>query len=112
MIAQGKNSTDSKISTERIIVLVRDIRNGLIKDFMNDDTLNSWFAQQYNKTISPIKLEFMKRDLKELLNSPVDLSHYAGLIRQMQEHNSASIASANHELFYQELETIFKKYNY
>ena len=104
--------TENKISTERIIDLVREVRNGLIRDFSSDENLTSYFREQYNKELSQIKLEFLKRDLKELMGSPVDLPHYALLIKQMQELNSASITGSNHELFYKELERIFKKYNY
>lgn len=112
MFLQDSRQTDSKISTERIIDLVREVRNGLIRDFLSDDTLKSYFSENFKKELSQIKMEFLKRDLKELMNSPVDLPHYALLIKQMQEVNSASITSTNHELFYKELELIFKKYNY
>ena len=112
MYLSDSSHAENKISTERIIDLVREVRNGLIRDFLQDENLKSYFAEQYNKDLSQIKLEFLKRDLKELLNSPVDLPHYALLIKQMQELNTASIASSNHELFYKELEGIFKKYNY
>jgi hypothetical protein len=112
MYLQDSRHTENKISTERIIDLVREVRNGLIRDFLQDENLKSYFTEQYNKELSQIKLEFLKRDLKELLASPVDLPHYALLIKQMQELNTASIAVSNYELFYKELEGIFKKYNY
>jgi hypothetical protein len=112
MHVNDSRQTETKISTERIIDLVREVRNGLIRDFMDDQNLKSWFLDQYKKELSQIKTEFLKRDLKELMNSPVDLVHYAQLIRQMQELNSASIGSTNNDLFYKELESIFKKYNY
>jgi hypothetical protein len=112
MFLSDSRNTESKISTERIIDLVREIRNGLIRDFLQDEILKTYFKEQYNKDLSQIKLEFLKRDLKELLTSPMDLPHYSLLIKQVQEQNSASIASSNHELFYKELESIFKKYNY
>ena len=112
MYLQDSRHTENKISTERIIDLVREVRNGLIRDFLQDEAISTYFREQYNKELSQIKLEFLKRDLKELMTSAVDLPHYALLIKQMQELNSASITSSNHELFYKELEGIFKKYNY
>jgi hypothetical protein len=112
MFIQDNRQADPKISTERIIDLVREVRNGLIRDFLETENIKSYFNQQYNKELSQIKLEFLKRDLKDLLASPVDLPHYALLIKQMQELNTASITSNNYELFYKELEIIFKKYNY
>ncbi len=112
MYTHDSRQAESKISTERIIDLVKEVRNGLIRDFLNDETILSYFREQYDKDLSHIKLEFLKRDLKELMGSPVDLPHYALLIKQMQEQNTASITSSNYELFYKELERIFKKYNY
>ena len=112
MYLQDSRHTENKISTERIIDLVREVRNGLIRDFLKDENLKSYFQQQYSKDLSQIKLEFLKRDLKELHSSPVDLAHYAQLIKQVQEQNTASITSSNHQLFYKELEGIFKRYNY
>jgi hypothetical protein len=112
MFVSDSRNTETKISTERIIDLVREVRNGLIRDFLQDENLTSYFKEQYNKELSQIKLEFLKRDLKELMLSPMDLPHYSLLIKQVQEQNSAAIASANHGLFYKELEMIFKKYNY
>ena len=112
MYLQDSRQTESKISTERIIDLVREVRNGLVRDFLQDENLKSYFREQYNKDLSHIKHEFLKRDLRELMASPVDLPHYALLIKQMQEMNTASITSSNHTLFYKELERIFKKYNY
>ena len=100
------------LSVEKVIDLVRQLRNELIKEFLIDANLKSYFLKEYKKEVSAIKLEFAKRDLKELLISPVDLSHYAALIKQIRESNSASLAEGNQELFYREIETIFKKYNY
>lgn len=114
MLTEREKATekDLKISIERIIDLVRDVRNGLIHDFLQDTNLKSYFLQQYNKELSQVKAEFLKRDLKELLISPVDLSHYGLLIKQMQDSNTASISSTHHDLFYKELEKIFNRYNY
>jgi len=112
MFLPDSRQTENKISTERLIDLVREVRNGLIRDFLQDENLKTYFTEQYNKELSQIKLEFLKRDLKDLLLSPVDLPHYALLIKQMQELNTASLTNTHHELFYKELESIFKKYNY
>lgn len=101
-----------KLSIEKIIDLIRQLRNDLIKDFLTDPNLKSYFFQQYGKDLSIIKIEFCKRDLKELLISPVDLTHYSSLIKDIRESNKASLAEGNHELFYKDLEMIFKKYTY
>ena len=101
-----------KLSTEKVIDLIRQIRNDLIKDLLLEDNILSYFLAQYNKPISKIKIEFLARDLKELLISPVDLAHYASLIKEIRETNSANLSGGNNDLFYKELELIFNKYRY
>lgn len=98
-------------STERIIELVRITRNDHVREFLEDNTLQHFFAEHYHvEQLSPIKLEFLKRDLKVLSTSSVDLVHYASVIKDMKESNTLTI-TAQHELFFfQELEGIFKKY--
>jgi hypothetical protein len=98
-------------STERIIELVRMTRNDHIQEFLQDNALQHFFAEHYHvEHLSPIKLEFLKRDLKVLSTSSVDLVHYASVIKDMKESNTLTI-TAQHELFFfQELESIFKKY--
>lgn len=108
----SETEKEVKLSMERIIDLVREVRNGLILDFLQAGALKKYFQEQYSKDLTPVKEEFLRRDLKSLEGSPVDLSHYALLIKQIQEINTASIESSNYQLFYRELESIFKKYNY
>jgi hypothetical protein len=100
------------LSVEKVVDLIRQLRNQLVKDFLTDDNVRAYFQKEYQRELSDVKLEFLKRDLKELLISPVDLSHYASLIKQIRESNSASLAEGNQELFYKQIESIFKKYNY
>jgi hypothetical protein len=76
-----------KLSVEKIIDLVRQVRNDLVKDFLIKDNAQNYFAEHYNKPLSKIKLEFLRRDLSELLISPVtwftiplSLKKYAKLI--------------------------------
>jgi hypothetical protein len=98
------------LSVEKIIDLIRSVRNELIKEYLKDEHLISYFREQFNKELTTVKKEFLKRELKELLIAPVDLVHYAGLINQMRETNTASITEKNNELFYKELDLIVKKY--
>lgn len=106
------NQETFNLSVEKVIDLIRQLRNELVKEFLIDENLKGYFQKEYNRQLSQIKTEFLKRDLKELLISPVDLSHYSSLIKQIRESNSASLAEGNQELFYKEIESIFKKYNY
>ena len=102
----------SKLTIEKIVDLIRSVRNDLIKDFLDGDNLASYFSQHYNKELSKIKIIFIKKELSELLIAPVDLTHYAPLINKIRKSNSVSMSQRNHGFFYSELESVFKKYDY
>jgi hypothetical protein len=106
------NTEGVVLSMERIIDLVRTLRNDLIKELLDGDALEKYFSDQFDKPLSKIKSEFARRELKDLLVEPVDLVHYARLISQMREINTASIARENHHLFYYQIDEILKKYSY
>ncbi len=102
-----------KWSHETIIDLIRKIRNDLIKDFLDERNLMAYFVEAFNhKDLSATKIEFIKKELKELLIAPVDVVHYAGLVDHIKQTDTASLADHNEKLFYQEMEKIFRKYNY
>jgi len=107
------NEVNTQWTDERILELVRKLRNDLIKDFLDERHLKEYVASQFRvNDLSQIKIEFIKRDLKELLISPVNTNHYQGLIDQIRETDSAGLTETNETLFYKELELIFKKYMY
>jgi hypothetical protein len=98
-------------STERIIELVRINRNNHIQQFLEDNALHHFFSERYHvEHLSPIKLEFLKRDLKVLSTSNVDLVHYASLTKDMKDSNTLAITTEHEHFFLEELEAIFKKY--
>jgi hypothetical protein len=101
-----------RLSIEIIVDIVRRLRNDLVKDFLCNNNFQSYFLETYGKEISKIKQEFVIRDLKELLISPVDLVHYSSLIKEIRETNSASLSKGNNKLFYQEIKVIFDKYQF
>jgi hypothetical protein len=107
------NEVNTQWTDERILELVRKLRNDLIKDFLDERHLKEYLASQFRvNDLSNIKIEFIKKDLKELLISPVNTNHYQGLIDQIRETDSAGLTETNESLFYKELENIFKKYMY
>lgn len=108
----SETTPSEKLSLEIIIDIVRSSRNDLIKDLLNGSNIQSYFLETYRKELSKIKTEFISRDLKEMLISPVDLVHYASLIREIRETNSPSLSAWNNELFYRETKAIFDKYQY
>lgn len=107
------NEVNTQWTNERIFELVRKLRNDLIKDFLDERHLKIYLANQFRlNDLSNIKIQFIKKDLKELLISPVNTHHYQGLIEQIRETDSAAISETNEPLFYKELEQIFKRYMY
>lgn len=107
------NEVNTQWTDERILELVRKLRNDLIKDFLDERHLKEYLSSQFRvNELSNIKIEFIKKDLKELLISPVNTNHYQGLIDQIRETDSAGLTETNESLFYKELENIFKKYMY
>jgi hypothetical protein len=107
------NEVNTQWTEERILELIRKLRNDLIKDFLDERHLKTYLFNQYREdNLSNIKIEFIKKDLKGLLISPVNTNHYQGLIDQIRKTDSAAITETNEPLFYKELENIFKRYMY
>jgi hypothetical protein len=100
----------SKVSIEKIIDSIRESRDNLISGFLLGSTLVPFLEQNFNiAALSPIKLEFLKRDLKELQISTLDLVHYSSLIKQMKDVNTY-LPVADHPLVLQEIRSVFQKY--
>lgn len=98
------------VSMDDIISNVLSIRNQKVSELLNDINLYVFLENEYDIFgLSPVKKEFLKRDLIELQNSSLDLVHYSQLIKQLKEDNSASPGS-DHLLFHQELRNVFDKY--
>ena len=107
------NAVDTQWTDERIIDLVRKLRNDLIKDFLDERHLKEYVDQQFKvRDLSALKVEFIKKDLKELMISPVNLNHYRPLIDHIRLTDSAALTEVNEQLFYKEVEAILKRYLY
>ena len=105
------NTVKTQWTDERIIDLVRQLRNDLIKDFLDERHLKEYVSNQFGvRELSNIKIELIKRDLKELLISPVNLNYYDPLISHIRQTDSAALAENNEQLFYKELEMVIKRY--
>jgi hypothetical protein len=105
------NTVNTQWTDESIVELVRKLRNDLIKDFLDERFLKEYINAQFRvRELSNVKIEFIKRDLKELLISPVNVNHYEPLISQIKNTDSAALTENNEQLFYKELENIFKPY--
>jgi hypothetical protein len=98
---------------ESVVELVRKLRNDLIKDFLDERFLKEYISTHFRvRELSNLKLEFIKKELKELLISPVNTAHYEPLISHIKQTDSASLTENNERLFFKELEMILKRYIY
>src|SRR5688572_15996012 len=102
--------TSQKVSDENRIDLIRELRNELIRHFLDEKNLLAYFKKHFKYKLTAIRIEFIKKELQDLLLSPVDLVHYSTLLMEMKHAGTASLTSKNEDLFYEELEEIFKKY--
>lgn len=97
---------------ENAIDQIRKLRNDLIKDFLDERYLKEYTASHYNiRDLSPVKIEFIKADLKELLISPVNVNHYRRALEHIRESDSPHSLSENHEeLVIKEIDMMLRKY--
>jgi hypothetical protein len=111
-----KDTTNTQISTwseGHTLEIVRNLRNDLIKDFLDERNLVTYFSERFNMhDLTRVKIEFMKKDLKQMLIDPLDTLHYKELINQINETCSASITEKYSDLFLKDVEKVLKKYNY
>ena len=98
---------------ETITELILKLRNDLLKDFLDDRFLKTYVNEQFKiKELSHICVEFIRKDLKELLQTPVDMNHYRSLITHIRETDTASLSEGNEQLFYADVEKILKRHIY
>jgi hypothetical protein len=103
----------SEKSAIDIIDVIRKLRNELIKDFLDERKLIEYLSEQYRVLqLSNVKIQFIKKDLRELLISPVDKTLYAPIINDYESTGSIALAEGNEKLFYKEIEGVLKKYIY
>jgi hypothetical protein len=104
-------STDQQAFNPDDIVL--KLRNDLIKDFLDERNLMEYLSREYRMMdVSRVKVEFIKRDLKILIQSPLDADRYQDVLKTISETGSAALSQGNEKLFYKEIEQILKKYIY
>jgi hypothetical protein len=102
---------NAKSTNENVIDVIRNLRNDLIKDFLDERYMREYFFSNFNtRELSNVKVEFIKKSLKELLITPVDIIHYQTLIDHIKTAGSATLTYDHERLLYKELELIFKKY--
>jgi len=100
-----------KKSHENNIDLIQKIRNDLVKDFLDERYMKEYLADRYHvREMSNVKVEFIKKELKELLQVPLDQVHYAALLTRLEETDATSLGDGDEQLFYAEIEKVLRRY--
>ncbi len=100
-----KNSQDSNVD------LIQKIRNDLVKDFLDERFMKEYFAEHYHvQELSNVKVEFIKKELKELLQVPLDKVHYDAILSRLSETDATTLADGDDQLFYAEVEKVLRRY--
>ena len=96
---------------ESNIDLIQKIRNDLVKDFLDERFLKEYLADHYHvRELSNVKVEFIKKELKELLQLPLDQVHYEPLLTRLQDTDATSLVDEEEHLFYTEIEKVLRRY--
>jgi len=102
---------NTKWTQENDVDLIRKLRDDLVKDFLDERYLKEFILENYNvRELSNIKLEFLRKELKELLQSPLDVNHYDPILSYLRDTGSDSLADGQDQLFYIDIEKILKRY--
>lgn len=104
-------SSLSTWSTDRIIEDIQERRVILTKDLLKDELLNNYLNTHYEgQKLSSVKAEFLKRDLKTLSETPIDLVHYSMLIRKAKESDLWPNIAIIEEFIHAEIRQVIVKY--
>ena len=94
-----------------ILEFVKKVRNDLIRDFLDERFLREYVQSKYHHSeISSVKVQFIRKGLKELYASDINRTHYKPLIDEIQAHERVSLSEGNEVLFYRDVESIFERY--
>lgn len=100
-----------RLSNDDIIEYIHEMRNELAGKLMHEDFLKSFLKEHYQSELnSRIKIEFIRRSLKELAGSPVDLSHYSQLILEIRKSGSMSVSKSSDQFFIEDIQRTIKGY--
>ena len=96
---------------ENNVDLIQKIRNDLVKDFLDERFMKEYLAEHYHvRELSNVKVEFIKKELKELLQVPLDKGHYDTLLTRLSETDATTLAEGDDQLFYAEIERVLRRY--
>ena len=103
----------TQTSEENSVDLVKKLRSDLLKDFLDERYLKEYISKKFNvRELSNVKIEFIKKGLKELLQEPIDLTKYEGILSNIKETEGDSLADGDDQIFYTEIESVLRRHLY
>jgi len=102
---------ESATNIDRIIEEICSIRTEFIKGLIVSDGLERYLEERFDvMALSPVKAEFLRRDLKHLSESKLDLVHYSMLIRKVKETANFRDLLTIQDFIGSEIRTVILKY--
>jgi hypothetical protein len=103
----------TKRSDDNISELIFKWRNDFIKVFLDERKIKDHFQQHFKLAeLSKIKIEFIKRDIKLLLNSPINQELYLSIFSDLKKNDTEGLKPEHETVFRQEINALLKRYVY
>lgn len=100
----------TQLSDENSVDLIKKLRSDLLKDFLDERYLKEYISKKFNvRELSNVKIEFIKKGLKELLQEPIDLSKYEEVLTIIKDTDGETLADGEDQVFYTEIETVLRR---
>lgn len=81
-----------------------------MKRFLDRSFTEEYFSIKFSSTITDIKFRFLVKDVAEFLIAPVDLVHYASLLKELKEQGIDASLLKYGDLITEDIERVLKKY--
>lgn len=106
-----KNVSSANWTLQSTLEVIKRHRNDLINDFLTYPRLLNYLAKRYQRyELTGAKFEFIRKDLKQLFDSPLNKRHYISLIKQVHNNHITPITYEHENLFYKELDKVLTRY--
>jgi hypothetical protein len=96
---------------EELKEYLQKLRSDFLKDFLDERYLREYLARQYNvRDLSNVKVEFMKKDFKELVSTSLDQAAVEALVTKIQAVGNPDEQEEREQIFHDEIEKVVMQY--
>lgn len=98
-------------TTDRVIEYIQATHTTFMRGLLERENLEAYLMEQFDVVaLSAVKTEFLLRDMRAIADAPLDLVHYAGVIRLSKENASEPDQALLHTLLHAEVRPVILKY--